>query len=170
LNKIQIHHETQDNIDAIDLLNREAFGSEDEPKLIKQLRERNELLISLVAMYGDSLVGYVCASRVFVEGTDYSIAGIGPLAVSESHRKQGIGAMLMKEVIEQLRTDGCIAAVLLGDPNYYPRFGFHTASQFKLDNEYNATDAFMAMELQPTSLDAISGVVQYSPAFSLCDS
>ncbi len=170
MNKILIHHETQDNIDAIDLLNREAFGSEDEPKLIKQLRERNELLISLVAMYDDNLEGYVCASRVFVEGKDYSIAGIGPLAVSESHRKQGIGAMLMNEVIEQLRADGCIAAVLLGDPKYYPRFGFHPASQFKLDNEYNAGDAFMAMELQPGSLRKLSGTVQYSPAFALCDS
>lgn len=168
LREIQIQPEVPENIDAIDQLNRDAFGGEDEPKLVTLLRERNDFLLSLVAKVDDTIVGHVCASRVRVAGNNHSIAGIGPLSVHQAHRKQGIGAMLMKEAVLQLKTDGCIAAVLLGDPNYYPRFGFVTASEFKLTNEYGATDAFMAIELQSGALRDISGLVQYVSAFAEC--
>ncbi len=169
MNSIDIQLETNTDIDVIDQLNREAFDGEGEPNLIKLLRNRNELLVSLVAAEDDTIVGHVCASPVSVDGTNHSIAGIGPLSVYELHRCRGIGGLLMEEVIEQLKTDGCIAAVLLGNPNYYPRFGFKPASQFDLQNEYGADDAFMAMELQPDALKNIGGMVQYVSAFAECD-
>ena len=75
----------------------------------------------------------------------------------------------MEKIIVQLRDEGCIAAVLLGNPNYYHRFGFQTASNYKLDNEYNATDAFMAMELQDCALENINGMIKYVSAFAECD-
>ena len=161
--------ETENDIDAIDQLNRDAFGGEGEAKLVSLLRIRKELLISLVATKNDEIIGHVCASPVTVNGNNHSIAGIGPLSVYESHRCSGIGGMLMEEVIEQLKTDGYIATVLLGNPNYYPRFGFKSASQFDLQNDYGAEDAFMAIELQPNALKNISGMVQYVSAFAECD-
>ncbi len=169
MNSIYIRLETSTDIDRIDQLNREAFGGEGEPNLIRLLRNRNELLVSLVATVDNTIVGHVCASPVIIDGTNHSIAGIGPLSVYELHRCRGIGGMLMEEVIEQLKTDGCFAAVLLGNPNYYPRFGFKPASQFDLQNEYGADDAFMAIELQPNALKNISGMVQYVSAFAECD-
>jgi len=168
LDSISIRVEASTDINVIDQLNRESFGGEDEPKLIKLLRERGELLLSIVAIKEKNIIGHVCATRVNVEGKDYSIAGIGPLAVTEHQRERGIGTMLMKKVIEQLRTDGYIAAVLLGNPNYYPRFGFIPGSKFDLQNEYGAGDSFMALELQDRALENIIGKVQYVSAFAEC--
>ncbi len=168
LNRIQIKIETPVNVEAISQLNREAFGREDEPNLLKLLRERDELLVSLVALDGDTIVGHVCASRVKIDGVDRTVAGIGPLAVIESHRCQGIGSMLMEAIIKQLRIDGFVAAVLLGNPNYYPRFGFSSGISFGLQNEYGVDESFMAMELVEGSLQNISGIVKYTNTFTEC--
>ena len=167
---VYIRNETHDDISAIDTLNREAFGSEDEPKLVRLLRDRGELVVSLVAVDGERIVGHVAASPVKIDGNECAIVGLGPLAVYESHRKQGIGAMLMEAIVKQVRKDGYIAAVLLGNPDYYPRFGFSSGSVFGLENEYDAGDSFMAIELQPTALENITGLVQYASAFAECDS
>jgi len=161
--------ETENDIDAIDQLNRDAFGGEGEAKLVSLLRIRKELLISLVATKDDEIIGHVCASPVTVNGNNHSIAGIGPLSVYESHRCSGIGGMLMEEVIAQLRNDGCVAAVLLGNPTYYPRFGLLSGASFNLQNEYGAGDPFMAMELQEGALNNISGMVTYVSAFAECN-
>ena len=167
---IHTRKETEQDITAIDTLNREAFGSEDEPKLVRLLRDRGELVVSLVAVDGDRIVGHVAASPVKIDGNEYAIVGLGPLAVYESHRKQGIGALLMEAVIQDVKDKGYVAAVLLGHPEYYPRFGFQTASNFNLGNEHGWSNSFMALELLPNSLAEISGIVQYSPAFAICDS
>jgi putative acetyltransferase len=53
----------------------------------------------------------------------------------------------------------------LGHPGYYPRFGFSRAKDHGLDNEYDALDAFMVMELKPGALKGVSGKVQYAPEF-----
>ena len=165
---IHIRRETNNDIDSIDHLNREAFGGEDEPKLIQLIRERSELSVSLVAIEENTIVGHVCASPVTVNGNKQGIVGIGPLSVYESYRCRGIGGMLMEEIIVQLRDAGFVAAVLLGNPNYYPRFGFSSGASYNLQNEYRADDAFMAMELQPDALKNISGMVKYVSAFAEC--
>ncbi len=169
LNNIAIRVEEENDFASIDQLNKEAFGGEGEAKLVSLLRIRKELLISLVATKDDEIIGHVCASPVTVNGNDHSIAGIGPLSVYESHRCCGIGGMLMEEVIAQLRNDGCVAAALLGNPTYYPRFGFLSGASFNLQNEYGAGDPFMAMELQEGALNNISGMVMYVSAFAECD-
>ena len=169
LSNTTIRKETVHDIETIDKLNLEAFGGEDEAKLVSLLRNRNQLLISLVAIKDGHIAGHVCASPVIVDGKNYSIAGIGPLSVYESHRCRGIGGMLMEEVIAQLWNDGCVAAVLLGNPTYYPRFGFLSGASFNLQNEYGAGDPFMAMELQKGALNNISGMVTYVSAFAECN-
>ena len=59
------------------------------------------------------------------------------------------------------------AYVVLGHPDYYPRFGFSTASQFGIDSEYEVPDeVFMALELEPDALSGKTGRVKYHAAFS----
>ena len=169
MSNIKIKKETDNDIDAIDQLNRKAFAGEYEPRLVKMLRERGELVVSLIAKSNEEIIGHVCASPVTIEGLDCCVAGIGPLSVDASHRCKGIGSLLMEEVIVHLRNTGFVGAVLLGDPKYYPRFGFKNASLFGLQNEYGADDAFMAMELQPEALNSISGLAKYTSAFAECE-
>lgn len=169
MSNITTRKETAKDIEAIDQLNQRVFKSKAEPKLVKLLRERDELIVSLVALVDDAVVGNVCASQVTIEGLDCCVAGIGPLSVDASHRCKGIGGLLMEELLVHLRNTGFVAAVLLGDPKYYYRFGFTSGSEFGLQNEYGAGEAFMAMELQPEALNSFSGLVKYASAFADCD-
>jgi putative acetyltransferase len=57
--------------------------------------------------------------------------------------------------------------VVLGEPEYYGRFGFERASSRGLDNEYGVDEAFMVLELQPGALPAEGGLVRYAQEFAL---
>jgi len=74
----------------------------------------------------------------------------------------------MLEILARLRHSKFVAAVVLGDPDYYPRFGFTKASTIGLLNEYGVDDPFMAVELMPDGLTALSGLVRFVDAFRDC--
>jgi putative acetyltransferase len=82
-------------------------------------------------------------------------------------RGHGIGSALVYAGIEACRRLGAGAIVVLGHPDYYPRFGFRPASGFGLHCEYDVPDeVFMALELSPGFLDSRTGTVKYHEAFS----
>ena len=49
--------------------------------------------------------------------------------------------------------------------DYYTRFGFRPRAEFNLDNEYDAGDEFMALELHPGALDGVHGLVRFVREF-----
>jgi putative acetyltransferase len=74
---------------------------------------------------------------------------------------------LVREGLERCRNTGCHAVVVLGHPEYYPRFGFVPASRYGIGCEYDVPDeVFMLVELEPGALEGVSGRVAYHPAFS----
>ena len=58
------------------------------------------------------------------------------------------------------------AVVVLGHPDYYPRFGFSAELASGLDSPFDG-DSFMALELVPGALDGEDGLVVYPTAFGL---
>jgi putative acetyltransferase len=95
------------------------------------------------------------------------VAGLGPMAVRPAWQRQGIGSQLVREGLEECWRSGYEAVVVLGHPEYYPRFGFVPASRFGLRCEFEAPDeAFMALELRSGVLSAGGGVVRYASEFS----
>ncbi|MBS1808536.1 MAG: N-acetyltransferase [Acidobacteria bacterium] len=144
---------------------QQAFGSVAEAKLVDQLRANGKAIVSLVAVEGEQIVGHILFSEVTID--DATIIGLAPLAVLPSHQKQGIGARLTTAGIEACRKAGYTAMVVLGHPEYYPRFGFVPASCFGIKSEYDVPDeVFMAMELTPGALSGCAGVAKYQPEFS----
>ena len=88
------------------------------------------------------------------------------MAVTFTHRRQGVGSALIRGGLERCKEMGFGAVVVLGHPEYYPRFGFRPAVNHGLACEYDAPpEAFMVMELQPNYLAAASGTVSYHAAF-----
>ena len=73
--------------------------------------------------------------------------------------------MLAREGLKKCAEAGFEIAVVLGNPHYYPRFGFSRASLCGLGNEYDTDEHFMAMALKAGALDKVSGIVRYSPEF-----
>jgi putative acetyltransferase len=88
------------------------------------------------------------------------------MAVVPAQQRTGLGSALVRAGLEQCRKLGFGAVVVLGHPDYYPRFGFSPAARFGIGCEYEAPqEAFMAIELQPGYLKGASGKVEYHAAF-----
>ncbi len=87
------------------------------------------------------------------------------MAVRPDLQRRGIGSALVRRGIEACGERGLSAIVVLGHPEYYPRFGFSPVAG-RLRDPFSAGDAFMALELVPDALTA-PGTVRYAPAFGL---
>ncbi len=164
---MNIRPESSEDISAVHRVNAEAFETETEANLVDALRQSGIPLISLVAEIKGELVGHILFSPMTDSaGAKIPVAGLAPMAVSPAHQKQGIGSALVKEGLAQCKAAGYRAVIVLGHPDYYPRFGFVPASQYDISCQYEAPDeAFMALELEPGALSRLSGIVKYHPLF-----
>lgn len=162
-----IRDEIEADAAAIRRVLESAFEGPDEARLVENLRNAGQAVITLVAVDGKHLVGHILFSPVTLEpeNPNLRILGLAPLAVLPAHQGRGIGSLLVNEGLARCKQAGCDAVVVLGHPSYYPRFGFRRASDFGLDNEYDAGEAFMALELKVGALSDVAGLVKYRPEF-----
>jgi len=145
-----------------------AFKGQLEADLVDTLRRHGKVSASLVATFGHAIVGHVLLSDVALHGPGLSPrgAGLAPLAVRPALQRRGIGTALMRAALAGAREAGYGFVVLLGDPAYYRRFGFRTATTLGLACEFDAPEeAFMALELAPGALSGAGGLVRYEPEF-----
>lgn len=167
---MHIRAETPADIPHIDRICRAAFGGDEEARLIKRLRAQNIALISLVAEEGHEIIGHILFSPVtLAENRSIQMAGLAPMAVTPSWQNQGIGSRLLEHGLACCRNSGYEAVVVLGHPNYYPRFGFVPSTHFGMRSEYQVPDeVFMIKELKAGALKGLSGIIQYHPCFKEC--
>lgn len=140
-----------------------SFAGTAEADLIDALRDAGDDALSLVAeepMSGRT-VGHVLFSKL---RTPEGCLALAPLSVAPGAQKQGIGSRLMEEGLQRARRGGWRAVFVLGEPDYYRRFGFTVEAAAPFDTPY-PKDYFMALELSPGSLADLSGPVVYAPAF-----
>jgi len=169
---IEFRAEKQEDLEAIRQVNIAAFGREGEANLVDKLRLVPSTH-SFVALKLNQVVGNICFSPVSVEGNysqslleDLLIIGLAPLAVLPQYQRQGIGSLLVKEGLKQCSQFGYSAIVVLGNPNYYSRFGFITAKEKGLECEYPVPDeAFMVLEMNKNALLGCRGMIKYRPEF-----
>ena len=164
---IIIRAETADDIPAVRRVNELAFGQPDEADIVDALRANARPHISLVAVSEGQVVGHIFLSPVTLEAEDSgsAILGLAPMAVLPEFQKQGVGSHLVREGLKECQRIGCDVVVVLGHPEYYPRFGFVPASQKGLRCEYPVPDeVFMVAELKPNALSG-RGLVRYRPEF-----
>ncbi len=145
-----------------------AFGRPEEARLVAALRDAGALSLSLVAAYDDDIVGHVAFSPVTVSGNPDGLAvwGLAPLAIVPLHQKAGIGRLLVKAGLDRAEAMGAKAAVVLGDPAYYGRFGFVPAGLFGLEwDQPCPPGAFQVTALAERALTRLDGTVSYHAAF-----
>lgn len=111
----------QSTLPALTDLYTAAFPDEDLLPLLRQMIGQPEV-ISLVAGALDNPLGHVCFTHGTVNG--HHAALLGPLAVAPAHQKTGIGTALVQAGIEAALSSGAVQVLVLGDPDYYGRFGF----------------------------------------------
>jgi putative acetyltransferase len=165
-----IREERPEDIPAIYKVNEMAFGRGEEAQLVDRLRARKAIVHSLVAVQDGEVAGHVLFSPVLLHsetGVIHVIAGLGPAAVLPGCQGQGIGKALIEAGVEHCRDSGYRALIVLGHPEYYPRFGFLPAVRSGIRCAFEVPDeAFMVLELVDGALDGVRGVAHYHPEFA----
>ncbi len=139
-----------------------SFGNQAEPDLVKQLILDGDVLINLVFELSDTIIGNVVVSKITMEpDVGLFCGGVAPVSVLPDQQSSGIGSQLMTEVIHESKKKGMDALFLLGDPNYYKRFGFIVS---KLKNDYSA-EHFQELELTEGCLVNVKSKITYANAF-----
>jgi putative acetyltransferase len=153
---------------GIHAVNRAAFETAAEADLVDILRDQVSPIISLVAELEGKIIGHIMFTPVYLT-TDSSLPlmGLAPMAVLPEFQRGRVGSRLVEAGLECCRKQGSAAIVVLGHPEYYPRFGFSPAADFGIACEFTVpAEVFMVVELQPGALSGKSGRVQYSAVFS----
>jgi putative acetyltransferase len=161
---MRIRPEQPTDLRKIFALNAAAFDTDAEAWLVERLRDDGVLALSLVAVVYETIIGHIAFSPVTVDGHPTRGVGLAPLAVAAEQRGRGVGAKLVRAGIDACRQAGFEFVVVLGEPGYYRRFGFDSASRFGLTNVYGVDDPFMALALRNDAPPA-GGQVRYGPAF-----
>lgn len=162
-----IRPETPEGQKAIWHVNQAAFNGEAEANLVDALRDGGYADVSLVAEIDDKIVGHILFSRISINisvGTVEAVS-LAPMAVHPSHQRRGIGSRLVGVGLEACRERGHKIVVVLGHPDFYPRFGFSAELARPLENPFGDGEAWMAMELVPGTLSCVKGRVEYPPPF-----
>ncbi|WP_283137045.1 GNAT family N-acetyltransferase [Rhizohabitans arisaemae] len=161
--------ETPGDIDAIRAVNLAAFPTALEADLVEALRADRAAWIdglSVVAAAEDGTVaGYALLSRCHVDGEP--ALALGPCAVLPAYQKQGAGSAAIRTALAAARDMGENLVLVLGHPEYYPRFGFVPASGFGIRPPFDVPDeAMMALTLDP-AVPVPTGLIRYPAAFGV---
>jgi putative acetyltransferase len=165
---ILIRSEAPSDIAAINALNRLAFGGPGEWQIVARLRQAKLIALSLVAEEQGRIVGHILFSWLptRIDSREVAAVALAPMAVHPDRQRQGIGSLMVREGLKRLPALGASAVVVLGHPDFYPRFGFSAGMARHLTGPFSG-EAFMALELEPGALRGENGKVTYPAAFGL---
>ncbi len=151
------------------VLNETAFGEPTEATIVDSIRHACPDAVSLVAVEDGRILGHILFTPVVVSGGGNVIQGMGlaPMAVLPQRQRRGIGAMLVRAGIREMRERNCPFIIVVGHPRYYPRFGFTPASRYGLLCQWEAVpdEAFMLLILDESAMAGVSGTVRYRDEF-----
>ena len=166
----EVNEERVNDRDGVRAVNIAAFSRKEEADLVDQLRDSCSEFISLVAKVDEKVIGHVLFTPVrLIQDQNWSIKGMGlaPLAVSPEYQNQGVGTELCRQGLLLVSAKGYPFVVVLGDPSYYHRFGFESASDFGIRSSFENVpeDAFMIKFLKPGTMSDAKGIVYYLEEF-----
>ncbi len=148
-----------------------AFASENEAGLVGRIRASENFVPewSLVAELEGELVGHVMASYVsLVDGNVHRrVPSLSPLSVVFDHQNRGIGSALVPALAAVVGDTGEPLMVLEGDPKYYSRFGFESATALGVHihlPSWAPPEAAQVLRLAAYSPE-YQGQIVYPPAF-----
>jgi putative acetyltransferase len=163
---VMIRAETSADAHSIEAVTALAFRnaphtSHTEHHIVSALRRAGKLAISLVAEADGSVIGHVAISPVSISDGAPGWFGLGPIAVLPQHQRRGVGSQLIREALRLLRSRGASGCVVLGDPEYYGRFGFKADPNLVLPGV--PPECFQALSFEASKP---RGTVTYHEAFN----
>lgn len=159
---------------GVDTLLQTAFPEPGEARLVVALRAADADTLELVAELDDKIVGVTMFSPAMArldDGSERPGLGLGPVAVLPDYHNRGIGAALIEAGLDFIRTLGPTYCIVLGDPDYYSRFGFLPAPSLDLhwsgDPEDKTGNAFQVLALNHAPNLPRGTRIEYHPAFDI---
>lgn len=147
------------------------FSEGDEDQLVARLRNAPGFIpeLSLVAELDGLIVGHILFTPLVIDNGQQQFESLvlGPVSVLPEFQKQGIGGKLIRAGHQKAIELGFRSVILIGHPEYYPRFGYKPASTWGIKTHYElpSDDVFMAVELTEGALKNVSGMVIFPPEF-----
>jgi predicted N-acetyltransferase YhbS len=155
-----IRAERTSDVVAREVLLDACFGDNRHTRTCQRLRDGRAPAegLALSAVRKSALVGTVRLWHVSAGGTPALL--LGPLAVSDSCRKLGVGAALMQHALAAAEAHGHGAVILLGDAPYYARFGFSAekTAGLVLPGPFER-ERLLGRELRQGALDGAWGMI-----------
>ncbi|GAA0611035.1 N-acetyltransferase [Virgibacillus siamensis] len=154
-----------------------AFASaeqsdQNEHKLVSRIRQSEAFIpeLSLVAVSkdNDKILGHILLSNILINDGNQKAdsLALAPVSVLPDCQNKGIGRTLIQKALEKAKKLGFQSVIVLGHPDYYPKFGFRKSSQWQIKAPFEVPEeALMAIELQEASLNNVSGVIEYPSVF-----
>ena len=99
-------------------------SSHTEHYIVDALRKSDNLTLSLVAEQDEAVIGHIAISPVIISPGGEGWYGLGPLSVVPAGQRRGVGSALVRAALDMLRQSKATGCVVLGEPDYYGRFGF----------------------------------------------
>jgi putative acetyltransferase len=141
-----------------------AFGRPDEAELVRRLRDDGDAVLELAAFEGNTVLGHLLFSALTVDPATIRVAALAPVSVAPTHQNQGVGSALIREGLARCGGLGFHACAVLGDPDYYKRFGFSLGAASVLSSVYSGP-AYQALEFRSGALAGGIWRVTYPKAF-----
>ena len=119
--------------DMIEAVLDRAFGADRTGRTAYKVREGTDWLPALsFAAVDDAqmLVGTIQVWPVALTDSDdrrHPMLMVGPVAVVPERQGEGFGLALMAAMTQALDPQAPLPQIMVGDPEYYARFGFHAA-------------------------------------------
>ncbi|WP_055697298.1 MULTISPECIES: GNAT family N-acetyltransferase [Streptomyces] len=164
--------ETPADVAVVHAVNTAAFGTEAEADLVDALRADADAWLpglSCVAEAPDgSVVAHALITRCRVDGAP--ALALAPCAVLPEYQRTGAGSAVIRAVLDAARARGERLVLVLGHPEYYPRFGFRPASGYGIRPGFEVPDeAMMALVLDEDdgSSPLPQGTIRYPAAFGV---
>ena len=148
------------------------ISDHNEGKLVDKLRKAPTFVeeLSMVAELNGQVVGHILFTPIAIDNGSQQFQSLvlAPVSVLPEYQKMGIGGQLIRAGHQKAKELGFQSAILLGHPEYYPRFGYKPASTWGIKTHIPlpSDDVFMAVEITEGGLKGVSGMVVFPAEFS----
>lgn len=120
--------------------------------------------LSLIAEENGDIIGYAMLSKILVKNeiSDFEGLFFAPLCTDIKYRCKGLGSKIMLYSLDKARKLGYKAVFLVGDYNYYSRFGFEPTVKYGIKWSYDIPEEYvMVLELKEDALNGVTGVINF---------
>lgn len=129
---------------------------------VNRLRQDNAMTLALVAENDSGIIGHLAYSRIKINGALSDWQVLAPVSVLPDYQRQGIGSALINQSLALLKKARVAGLVVMGEADYYTRFGFHHQHALTVDGV--PEHYFMAQALDARCITA-KGSVRFHEAF-----